>query len=459
VVELLADKLKTQQDPAVRAAVYRALCRLAYREADWDGGWWGTRPDTSGPYYKLAEWEGTTPIKDLLRAALASENPQMLRTLVLELKRHKVDLPEAAPVVAKLAATDGAFKHVLVDLLASKSQLSNDDVALVRPIAVSAKEPEALRAKALRLLARKDDDASLTALVQALAPIAAAEPAAGELASAFTDITRDQRLARRTDYFTKLASSTDPGQRDLAYTVLVNIATTRDEQRGQRARTAARATIDSAWSDEAKAVSVLRAVSRTRAKDFGDKVEGLRSDTRPAVAQAAAVAADRLGLGAAKSGPTILSLGFDKTLAAVTKTPGDAKQGAELFSRLGCVNCHTTSASEPPKGPPLAEVAAKYSRAELCESVLKPSARIAQGFETQWFKPKTGDLVEGFVTSESGDTVELRNAQGQTLVLKKDAVQRRGTRDFSTMPEGLASNLTPEELANLLAYVESLKGK
>src|SRR5205814_3962496 len=38
VVELLTQKLSSQQDAAVRAAVYRALCRLAYREADWDGG-------------------------------------------------------------------------------------------------------------------------------------------------------------------------------------------------------------------------------------------------------------------------------------------------------------------------------------------------------------------------------------------------------------------------------------
>jgi putative heme-binding domain-containing protein len=90
--------------------------------------------------------------------------------------------------------------------------------------------------------------------------------------------------------------------------------------------------------------------------------------------------------------------------------------------------------------------------------MLKPSAKIAQGFETQWFKPAAGEVVEGFVTRESGDEVELRNVQGETLVLKKEAIQRRGKRDFSTMPEGLAANLTPEELASLLAYVESLKG-
>lgn len=138
---------------------------------------------------------------------------------------------------------------------------------------------------------------------------------------------------------------------------------------------------------------------------------------------------------------------------------GDAKKGVEVFARLACANCHTVSADEAHKGPFLGGVSARYNRAELCESVLKPSAKIDQGFETQWFKPAAGDAIEGFVTRESGDEVELRNVQGETIVLKKPSIQRRGKRDFSTMPEGLAGNLTPEELANLLAYVESLKGK
>ena len=141
------------------------------------------------------------------------------------------------------------------------------------------------------------------------------------------------------------------------------------------------------------------------------------------------------------------------------KPKGDAQKGGELYARLACVNCHTTSPDQPPKGPPLAGIAARYSRAELCESILKPNAKIAQGFETQWFKPEKGDVIEGFVTRDSGDEVELRNVQGETLVLKKEAIRRRGKRDFSIMPEGLVANLTPQEFANLLAYLESLKGE
>ena len=47
----------------------------------------------------------------------------------------------------------------------------------------------------------------------------------------------------------------------------------------------------------------------------------------------------------------------------------------------------------------LGGIAGRYSRAELCESILKPSAKIAQGFETQWFKTNDGDVLIGFCVS------------------------------------------------------------
>ena len=50
VVDGFLGRLKSSADPARRRLILAALCRLHYREAEWTGGWWGTRPDTSGPY-------------------------------------------------------------------------------------------------------------------------------------------------------------------------------------------------------------------------------------------------------------------------------------------------------------------------------------------------------------------------------------------------------------------------
>ncbi len=57
VVDGLLAKLVTARDETLRRGILKALCRLYFREADWDGSWWTTRPDTSGPYYKPVTWD------------------------------------------------------------------------------------------------------------------------------------------------------------------------------------------------------------------------------------------------------------------------------------------------------------------------------------------------------------------------------------------------------------------
>ena len=101
----------------------------------------------------------------------------------------------------------------------------------------------------------------------------------------------------------------------------------------------------------------------------------------------------------------------------------------------------------------------RYTRAELCESILKPSAKIAQGFDTQWFKTKDDEEVEGFVTREGGDDLDVRNVAGITATLAKKNIVERAKREKSIMPEGLADKISPGELASLLAFLEGLKVK
>ena len=107
----------------------------------------------------------------------------------------------------------------------------------------------------------------------------------------------------------------------------------------------------------------------------------------------------------------------------------------------------------------LGGISGRYNRSELCESIMKPSAKIAQGFETQWFKTNDGDVIEGFVSREGGDDIEVRNPTGVAVILKKKDINKRGKRDISMMPEGLVVKLTPEELASLIAFLESTTGK
>jgi putative heme-binding domain-containing protein len=462
VVDGLNEKLSKIQEPTIHGEVLGALCRLYYREADWDGSWWGTRPDTKGPYYKNAEWDGTARIRPVLQAALANEKPQVMHSLLGNLERHQIDVPGANEAIAKAAASDPESANLLLETFANRRDLSAEQSQTLDMLAASDKQPAAIRVKAIRLLAtnptgKESAFAVLTSFVAAEKD-AKVDPA---LTSVVEEYIRDTSHAKEIAFFAKQAQTDSPAGRELADSVLLNLAGSRIVKPEPKAEAAKE--IAKGWEKPASSVPLLRAIARTRAQGYNDKIQALSSDANAEVAQAAAVASERVGLKrngpAPQGGDLIEALGYDKTVALVLKEKGDADLGKELFTRQGCVACHTISSDQPPKGPLLAGIAARNTKAELCESIMRPSAKIAQGFETQWFKTKDGDVIEGFVVREGGDEIEVRNITGISTTLKKPDIQKRGKRDVSVMPEGLVVKLTPHDLASIIAYLETLKAQ
>jgi len=206
---------------------------------------------------------------------------------------------------------------------------------------------------------------------------------------------------------------------------------------------------------------LLQAINRLKLDGYNNQVRGLMNNSLPEVAAAARLTARTLRIEQQPAAGVLVieKMKYEEVLAATAKAKSDLKTGEELFTRLGCVACHTTSSTEAPKGPFLGGIGTRYSRAELCESILKPNAKIAQGFETQWFKTKDDEEVEGFVTREGGDDLDVRNVAGITATLAKKNIVERAKREKSIMPEGLADKISPGELASLLAFLEGLKVK
>ncbi len=56
---------------------------------------------------------------------------------------------------------------------------------------------------------------------------------------------------------------------------------------------------------------------------------------------------------------------------------GDPTRGKDLFTRQGCIACHTVSEDQPPKGPYLGN-GGKFPREYLIEAILDPSRVVAQ---------------------------------------------------------------------------------
>lgn len=443
----------------LRRGILNALCRLANQDAPYVDPkvWWGTRPDTSGPVYEPVRWAASEKIEGTLKKVLDSSNDEEGKWLVQRMYLTKVNYPGLIELMLAKAGNDTNAKlTAIAGMFRPDNSLPNEALVALQGIATNAKEVPDLRAKALRNLQKAAERSqALDAAVASFAPLAAHDPGQAALTSAFEDFTRDGKNTKHLGALEKLAAGNDAAKRSLAQTIIVNLATSnlvkgKDKEAAEKA-------LKASWKTPESSASLLGVIARTKAKGLADDVRARLKDPNNAVAEAALFAFQALGLN--DTGAPVKQIGqmkYEEVFAAVQKG-GDAAQGKDLYLRAGCIACHTIGADEPPKGPILSAVAKIYDRAALTESILKPNAKLAQGFESAWIKTRKGEQVEGFVTREGADSVDVRNIAGQTVTIEKGDIAERGHRPQSMMPEGLLNGFSPAELANLLAYLESLK--
>src|SRR3546814_9326202 len=69
VVDALIGAYDHTEDTVFREKIINTLARIYHREPAYDSSWWwGTRPDTHGPYYKTEEWPSSPAIRGFLIA-------------------------------------------------------------------------------------------------------------------------------------------------------------------------------------------------------------------------------------------------------------------------------------------------------------------------------------------------------------------------------------------------------
>lgn len=134
---------------------------------------------------------------------------------------------------------------------------------------------------------------------------------------------------------------------------------------------------------------------------------------------------------------------------------GNPKQGEKTFERVGCVVCHRVDLPGDRVGPDLSRIGAIRSGRDLLESVLFPSLSFAQGYETFRARLPDGEILAGVRVRTEANAVILRDGSGNYFHLPRDISLE--VSPVSVMPEGLLGGLSPDEIANLFAYLQSLK--
>jgi putative membrane-bound dehydrogenase-like protein len=205
VVTGLIERLGKATDPALRQGILAALCRLHFKEGEWKGDSWGTRPDTRGPYYQPEAWSETPKIAVALKDALAKATPEEAAFLVKELNRNRIQFNEAQQRILELAKKDPKVLPELAAQMAGAEEIPAEAVPLLVGLVrqVGPVGPVAL-SQAIIALSKTDSADGVSATLAALEPLKKLPDSGKDYDAAFNRLleraeARKPPSARRAD--------------------------------------------------------------------------------------------------------------------------------------------------------------------------------------------------------------------------------------------------------------------
>jgi putative heme-binding domain-containing protein len=148
--------------------------------------------------------------------------------------------------------------------------------------------------------------------------------------------------------------------------------------------------------------------------------------------------------------------GFDAGGTAVKI--GDATRGRLIFQGKGsCATCHRVNGVGPRMAPDLSDVGAARSAASLQRLLLDPTANLLPASRSVRAVTRDGQTIRGRRLNEDTFTIQLIDDQERLVSLVKSELRTLELSSSSAM-QSYANTLSGDELADLVAYLVSLKG-
>jgi putative heme-binding domain-containing protein len=152
-------------------------------------------------------------------------------------------------------------------------------------------------------------------------------------------------------------------------------------------------------------------------------------------------------------------LGAAIKAADILALKGDAKRGEQIFyesTAAQCKNCHQVNGRGASIGPDLSAIGKKYERATLLETILDPSKAISHEYVPYLVQTNEGLIYAGFLVENSEREVVVKDIKGQLTRIKTKDVELLEPQTKSLMPELVLRDVTAQDAADLLAFMETL---
>jgi putative heme-binding domain-containing protein len=139
---------------------------------------------------------------------------------------------------------------------------------------------------------------------------------------------------------------------------------------------------------------------------------------------------------------------------------GDIRRGHAVFysSKATCSSCHRLGYAGGTTGPELTHVGKTRTERDILESILFPSLSFVRSYEPMLITTQDGKAINGVIRDETAKEYVLATGPNQEVRIAHEDVDTIQPGTVSIMPAGLDKQLTPQELADLVAFLKNGAG-
>ena len=137
----------------------------------------------------------------------------------------------------------------------------------------------------------------------------------------------------------------------------------------------------------------------------------------------------------------------------------DPSRGRDVFfaEKSKCGTCHQVQKQGGEIGPNLSTIGANRSEQDLLESILFPSASIVRQYESYSVLTQDGRVFTGTIARETTKSLFIQPQTGEPVRIDQESIETISPADTSLMPSGIDEVLSQQDIADVVAWLRSLK--
>jgi putative membrane-bound dehydrogenase-like protein len=132
---------------------------------------------------------------------------------------------------------------------------------------------------------------------------------------------------------------------------------------------------------------------------------------------------------------------------------GDPAHGKKIYEER-CISCHRLGGEGHALGPDLVTVK-NSGKDKLLVNILDPNREVRPDFISYVVETKDEESYIGLVANETATTVTIRQAYSKEDVINRSNIRKMQSQGQSLMPEGLEVGWGPQDVADLIEYIET----